>query len=180
MSLPSHRRNLGRSPLIPERWIALLGGAPLGVGVYLSSVHTNKRGIVRKMLCLLVLVSALALGGCGTPSAAEEGATTAPATPTSNPTGTPTPSFSVSEAATCMLLIGPNEDGPLIQYVNVVSKGAAASTEELAKGAAALTAINDAAKTANPEMKQLLTQLNSPDVTNFKAAGIDLLTRCPK
>jgi hypothetical protein len=84
----------------------------------------------------------------------------------------------VSEEATCTLLVGPKEDGPLIQYVNGVTGFDASNQAAIAKTAEARDSVKDIAESANPEMKALLTALFSKDFNEFKASGVDLLTRC--
>jgi hypothetical protein len=128
----------------------------------------------------LILLGTLALVGCGqqaTPDAAISA--TMPSTPTisSSPTSAPT-AFTVSEKATCTLLIGPKEDGPLIQYINGVSSFDASNHAAIVKTAEARDSVKDIAKSAGSEMKVLLTALFSDDVNQFKASGVELLTRC--
>lgn len=84
----------------------------------------------------------------------------------------------MSEAATCTLLIGPKEDGPLIQYINGVTGSDPADQAAITKTAEARDSVKNVAKSANPEMKVLLAALFSTDINEFKASGVDLLTRC--
>ncbi|MDP9983579.1 hypothetical protein J2W14_003000 [Pseudarthrobacter oxydans] len=76
------------------------------------------------------------------------------------------------------MLIGSKEDGPLIQYVNGVAGFDAADQAAVTKTAEARDAVKNIAKSANPEMKVLLAALFSSDINEFKASGVELLTRC--
>ncbi|WP_454697846.1 hypothetical protein [Arthrobacter humicola] len=84
----------------------------------------------------------------------------------------------MSEKATCTLLVGPAEDGPLIQYVNEITSIDPSDQAAVAKLIATRDDIKAIAKSANSEMKELLSALFSEDINDFKAAGTDLLTRC--
>lgn len=76
------------------------------------------------------------------------------------------------------MLIGPTENGPLIQYVNGVAAFDAKNEAAIVKTAEARDSVKNIAKSANPEMKVLLTALFSEDFNDFKASGVELLTRC--
>lgn len=136
--------------------------------------------VMRKATLALALVATLALASCAapeTPQAASAPITTPPASP--KPTPSPTPSgITVSEKATCTLLIGPDEDGPLIQYINEITSADASDTAALASLITLKGDIEDVARTASPEIKRLVSALFSDDVNDFKAAGVELLTRC--
>lgn len=131
-----------------------------------------------KIVFTAVLVSvAFTMAACGGSAAPEAIPSTTSSAAT--PTPSPTPStFTVSEKATCTLLIGPDEDGPLIKYVNGITSVDVSDKVGLAKIAIARDDVKEIAKRANPEMKELLSALFSTDVNDFKAAGTDLLTRC--
>lgn len=131
---------------------------------------------MRQAAFTTALAAAFALGGCGAPETAPSSAgSMAP----SSATASPSPSvFTVSEKTTCTLLIGPNEDGPLIQYVNEITSIDPSDKVAVAKLATTRDDVKEIAKRANPEMKELLTVLFSKDVNDFKAAGTELLTRC--
>jgi hypothetical protein len=134
---------------------------------------------VSKAAFAAVLAAPLALGGCGAAAAPDFAPSTAASPASSSATATPSPStFTVSEKATCTLLIGPAEDGPLIQYINGITSIDSSDQAALAKLITTRDDVKAIAKSANPEMKELLTALFSEDVNDFKAAGTDLLTRC--
>lgn len=128
---------------------------------------------------IAVVLAAPFLGGCGGPAAPAAAPSTAASPSSSSATATPSPStLTVSEKATCTLLVGPAEDGPLIQYVNEITSIDPSDQAAVAKLIATRDDIKAIAKSANPEMKELLTALFSEDVNDFKAAGTELLTRC--
>lgn len=122
------------------------------------------------------LIAAFALSGCGAPEAAPSSvASPAP----SSVTATPSPTvLTVSEKTTCTLLIGPEENGPLIQYINGVTGIDPSDKAAVARLATVRDEIKEISKRSVPEMKELLDSLFSPDVNDFKAAGAELLTRC--
>lgn len=134
---------------------------------------------MKKFKLFPLLLVAGALAGCGEPASSK-----AIETPTNSPTATspaptPTPSnITVSERTTCTLLIGPDEDGPLIKYVNEITSADPTDSTALASLRTLKSEIEDVAKTATPEMKELAIALFSEDVNDFKAAGVELLTRC--
>lgn len=132
---------------------------------------------MRKSTFAVVLAAPLVLGGCGGPATTTPSTAISSALPT--PTATPSPStLAVSEKATCTLLIGPNEDGPLIQYVNGITSIDPSDQAAVAELRATREEIRAIEKSANADMKVFLTALFSEDVNDFKAAGTELLTRC--
>jgi hypothetical protein len=134
---------------------------------------------LRKAKFTAALAAAFVLGGCGVPAAPQTAPASAAAAAPSSATATPSPSaFTVSEKATCTLLIGPKEDGPLIQYINGITSIDASDKAAVAKLVTTRDDVKDIAKSANPEMKGLLTALFSENINDFKAAGTELLTRC--
>ena len=129
---------------------------------------------MKRTLTLVAIMCAIALSGCGSPSAE----TQAPLAP--SPTAAPATSatIAISEEATCTLLVGPNEDGPLIRYVNGISSTDVTdptAVPKLRDHKDEVVAIGDR---SNPELQLLITTLMSDDVNDFKAAGVELLTRC--
>jgi hypothetical protein len=77
-----------------------------------------------------------------------------------------------------MQLIGPDEDGPLIDYVNGITTVDPTDATAVQELSATREEVREIAKRANPEMGALLDALFSEDVNDFKAAGTELLTRC--
>jgi hypothetical protein len=77
-----------------------------------------------------------------------------------------------------MQLIGPGEDGPLIDYINGITSVDPTDTAALQELASSRDEVKEIAKRANSEMSALLETLFSEDVNDFKAAGTELLTRC--
>lgn len=121
--------------------------------------------------------SILATTACG--PAESQPASVASTTVAASESPTPTPTtFTISEKATCTQLIGPNEDGPLIDYINGVTDFDPADTSAMEELRATSDEVKEIAKRANPEMSALLDALFSEDVNDFKAAGTELLTRC--
>lgn len=134
------------------------------------------RPIIRKVAFTAALVAAFALGGCGAPEAAPS-SVGSPAP--SSATATPSPNvLTVSEKTTCTLLIGPEENGPLIQYINGVTAMDPSDKAAIAELATTRDEIKEISKRSVPEMKELLAALFSTDLNDFKAAGVELLTRC--
>jgi hypothetical protein len=134
---------------------------------------------MRKATFAVVLGAPFVLSGCGGPGTPDAAPSTAVSPASSSATATPSPStLTVSEKATCTLLVGPDEDGPLIQYVNGITNIDPSDQAAVAKLIATRDEVKAIAKSANQEMKELLTALFSEDVNDFKAAGTDLLTRC--
>lgn len=120
---------------------------------------------------------AFALAGCAAPESPETASSSAAAPSSATPVPTPS-TFTVSEKATCTQLIGPKEDGPLIQYINEITSIDPSDKVAVAKLVTTREDIKNITTRANPEMKEILTALFSEDVNDFKAAGTELLTRC--
>lgn len=128
------------------------------------------------LACSITLLFASACG-----ANAVEQSTVATSTSTPTPSATPSPTsttITVSEKAICTQLVGPREDGPLIRYINGISTVDATDTAAIAKLSATRTEIQQIAIRADSDMRALINALFSEDVNDFKAAGVDLLTRC--
>lgn len=134
---------------------------------------------MRNVTFAAVLAAPLALGGCAGPMAQDTSPSPAASPAPLSATATPSPSkLIVSEKATCALLVGPAEDGPLIQYVNGIASIDPSDQSAVSKLVTTRDDLRAIAKSANPEMNGLLTALFSNDLNDFKAAGTELLTRC--
>lgn len=134
---------------------------------------------MKSLLWAVVAASILATTACGPAESQPESAAPTTTAASESPTPTPTPTaFTISEEATCMQLIGPDEDGPLIDYVNGITTVDPTDATAVQELSATREEVREIAKRANPEMGALLDALFSEDVNDFKAAGTELLTRC--
>lgn len=129
---------------------------------------------MKRKLVLTAAMCTMALTGCG-PSASE---VKAPPMSESTAAATTEAKIVISEEATCALLVGPNEDGPLIRYVNGISSADPADTSSIQDLRDNRTEVNAIGERSTPELQLLITTLFSEDVNDFKAAGAELLTRC--
>lgn len=137
--------------------------------------------VMRKATLAFVLIATLAVASCADPTTPQAASPTPVTSSPASPKATPSPTLSritVSEKATCTLLIGPDEDGPLIQYINEITNVDATDTAALASLVTLKGELEDVARSANPEIQRLVRALFSEDVNDFKAAGVELLTRC--
>jgi hypothetical protein len=134
---------------------------------------------MKKLSILLAAVSVLLLGsGCSAGTEAQSSPTTAASTPTQSATSSSAATITVSEKAICTQLVGPKEDGPLIEYINGITTVDATDSAAIAELSATRTEIQQIAIRADSELRTLVNALFSEDVNDFKAAGVELLTRC--
>lgn len=151
----------------------------------------------------VILLTSLAVAACG--QGASDNSTpveSATAAPTASPTATPPPTSSspeplvVSEAATCTQLIGPEEDGPLIDGVNIVAGMSSGEAPDFALAEETAAELTSIMRHADDELKPYLEVFIQPlddigaasrgelpagydlDIEEWKAAGTELLTRC--
>lgn len=103
----------------------------------------------------------------------------------------------ISSGATCQLLLGANEDGPLIEGVNfiadLVQRGQEVSSDEVKTSRKISDELNAILETANDDLRPYIEEVVKPldmlaaegstgihvDMTTFKAASVELLTQCP-
>ncbi|MDP9883099.1 hypothetical protein J2W21_000589 [Sinomonas atrocyanea] len=94
-------------------------------------------------------------------------------------TPTPAPSaFTVSTFATCAQLAGTKQDGPLYQYISTITSSHATDAANIDKLRTLQTQLMGVADHADPKMKQLIENLWSTNVSDFKAAGVELVSEC--
>ncbi|WP_146238943.1 hypothetical protein [Arthrobacter livingstonensis] len=133
---------------------------------------------MKRTFTLLAILCAMTLSGCGSATKASEVTTSVASSSTSEATATSKSPIVISEMATCSLLVGVNEDGPLIRYVTGIASVDPTDTTAIQKLRDDRDEVTAAGEHAGPEMKLLIETLFSEDMNDFKAAGTELLTRC--